>query len=100
MNSLIICSIGGEFPPKPQHNIPCVCAPGNGLEGNSPTNHTCTPCAIGEYGSGGEIINNWRDWTGNGTVPPEGSGLITYCDTSSNYYFKSCGAWKASGKQG
>ena len=45
-------------------------------------------------------MNNWRDWTGNGTVPPEGSGLITYCDTSSNYYFKSCGAWKASGKQG
>ena len=46
-------------------------------------------------------MNNWRDWTGNGRVPPEGSGLTTYCYTSlSKYDFESCGAWKASGKQG
>ena len=98
---MIICSEGGEFPPKPQHNIPCVCLPGNGFEGDRPPNLRCTPCAIGQYGPGGEIINNWRNWTGNGTVPPEGSGLITYCDISSNYrYIKHCDAWKASGKQG
>ena len=55
------------------------------------------PCQNGSYGSGGEIISNWRDWTNNGTKPPEGSDMVTYCEISRDYV-KVCRAWKASGK--
>ena len=89
-------SQGGVPPPIPRNGLPCDCPPGQGLSGNK-TARKCLPCDIGQYGSGGETINNWKDWTNNGTVPPEGSDIITYCEVSRSY-IKGCEAWKASGK--
>ena len=62
------------------------------------TSNRCVPCEIGYYGSGGEIINNWRDWTNNGTVPPMGSDIVTFCEKSRDYV-KDCQSWTASGKR-
>lgn len=61
------------------------------------TSNKCVPCEIGYYGSGGEIINNWKDWTSNGTIPPRGSDIITFCEKSRDYV-KECQSWTASGK--
>ena len=94
---LYIFSQGGETPPTPSHSLPCNCPPGQGLSPDLPANQTCERCRPGKYGAGGEIINNWQDWTNNGTTPPEGSPLITYCEISRDYV-KFCEAWKASGK--
>ena len=91
-----ISSQRGVPPPSPIHGIPCDCLPGQGLSGNQ-TDQKCIVCEIGQYGSGGEIINNWKDWTSNGTIPPDGSGIVTYCDISRSYV-KDCQPWKASGK--
>lgn len=86
----------GGVPLSPIHGIPCDCLPGQGLSGNQ-TDQKCTVCEIGQYGSGGETINNWKDWTSNGTIPPDGSGIVTFCDISRSYV-KDCQPWKASGK--
>lgn len=66
------------------------------MSGNR-TDNKCLLCEIGQYGSGGEIINNWKDWTNNGTIPPDGSDIVTFCEVSRGYV-EDCQPWKASGK--
>lgn len=85
---------GGVAPPAPQTNIPCDCPQGSGLSG-SLSSTQCTPCEVGSYGPGGEIINNWKNWTKNGTVPPEGSGIVTFCEAE-RQYVQPCHPWKVS----
>ncbi|XP_001629472.2 endosome/lysosome-associated apoptosis and autophagy regulator family member 2 [Nematostella vectensis] len=74
--------------PKPV-DVPCDCAPGTGLQGLE-----CKACPSGSYGSGGEIIDNWETWSVNGSVPPEESDIVTYCDMFRDYV-EPCSPWKA-----
>lgn len=92
-----ILSKGGVAPQAPQTNIPCDCPQGSGLSGSLGSTQ-CTPCEVGSYGPGGEIINNWKNWTKNGTVPPEGSGIVTFCEAE-RQYVQPCRPWKVSGKE-
>lgn len=89
-------SSGGARPPAPKPGLPCDCPPGKGLSEDKFNQTECLPCNVGSYGSGGEIINNWKDWTNNGTVPPEGSGIVTFCEAD-RVYVQPCQSWKASG---
>lgn len=83
--------------PKPVLGIPCDCPPGKGLNGNITSSTKCESCTAGEYSAGGELINDWYRWTVNGTLPPEDSNILAYCDSYRNYV-KGCDHWKATGK--
>jgi len=88
---LFFCSTGGEYAPVPTHRLPCYCPQGDGLPSDG---KNCAPCQKGEFGSGGEVINNWNMWTENGTKPPERSDMVTYCEFTRPF---DCNPWKASG---
>ena len=92
---LFFFSTGGEYAPVPTHRLPCFCPQGDGLASDG---KNCAPCQKGEFGSGGEVINNWNMWTENGTKPPEKSDMVNYCEFTRPFNSKYvCNPWKASG---
>ncbi|KAK2552323.1 Endosome/lysosome-associated apoptosis and autophagy regulator family member 2 [Acropora cervicornis] len=85
---------GGDHAPVPTHRLPCYCPQGKGLASDG---KNCASCKKGEFGSGGEVINNWNMWTENGTKPPERSDMVNYCEFTRPFNSKYvCNPWKAS----